>query len=142
VVAPTKGGSTQGASTQGGPTKGGPTQWSPYSMGPHSRGPPLKGALTQRVEALLSGGSLVGVCFCAEPFICGGPPFRGGPGQLPLSPMTKSVPDSRPGFILHDKVVLCDFEILPNDKMTELQGLISRGGHGLPKVSLGPAIPP
>jgi hypothetical protein len=61
-------------------------------MGCHSLKPSLKGTYTQRIEALLSGGSLVGVCLCAGPFICGGPPLCGGPGQLPLSPMPKSGP--------------------------------------------------
>jgi hypothetical protein len=89
--APTKWGSTQGAPAQGGPTKEWPTQGSPYSMGPHPRGPhsrkpPFKGAHTQRVEALLYGGSLVGVCFCAGPLIVGAPIFVGALGGYPSRP--------------------------------------------------------
>jgi hypothetical protein len=72
---------------QWGHTQGGPTQG-----GPHSRGPPLKGARTQCVEALLSGGPLVGIRLCTGPFICGGPPFCGGPVQLHLLYMPKSGP--------------------------------------------------
>jgi hypothetical protein len=83
--------------TQGGPHLKGANSRNPYLMGPHLRRPhfrrpQLKQAHTQCVEALLSGGSLVGVCLCAGPFICGGPPFCGGPGQLPLSPMPTSGP--------------------------------------------------
>jgi hypothetical protein len=95
---PLKGAQPKESPLKGAPTKWGPTQGSPYSMGchsrgPHSRKPPLNRAHTQRVEALLSWGSLVGVCLCTGPFISGGPPFCGGPGQLPLSPMPKSGPE-------------------------------------------------
>jgi hypothetical protein len=63
-----------------------------YSRGPHSRGPPLKGAHTQCIEALLSGGPLVGVRLCTGPFNYGGPHFCGGPVQLHLLHMPKSSP--------------------------------------------------
>jgi hypothetical protein len=65
----------------------------PHSRGPHSRNPPLKGAQTQRVEALFVWGIPCWSLLLHGALHLCGPPFSGGPGQLPFSPMPKSSPD-------------------------------------------------
>jgi hypothetical protein len=160
VVAPTKGGSTQGASTQGGLHSRGAHSREPLFNGAPLKGAPLKGAHIQCVEALLSGESLVGVCLCAGPFICGGPSFCGGPGQLPLSRMPcidlifrnlifpENLSISAHSFFgFHGKFLRLCYrnEVCNSSNATSVlcssHWRMEKGGHGLPKVSPGPAIP-
>jgi hypothetical protein len=83
------------------PTLRGSTQGSPYSIGSHSRGPhsrkpPLKGAHTQRIEALLSGDPLLESVFAWGSSFVGAHLLVGALGRCPSRPCLNAALKGRP----------------------------------------------